>query len=59
MDTGHDLAPDILVEGGSAVSRSQFLVIVTAGPDAGSEVRGVAHKPDIVVLGSRSALSGT
>ena len=58
VHTGHNLFPDSLVEGGSAVFLGQLLIVVTAAPDACGIVRSVSDEPDIVVGGRRSALAG-
>ena len=62
MDPGHDLAPDILVEGGAAVVLAcgiiaQGLVVITACPDARGIVRGESHEPDVIVPGGRAGLA--
>ena len=59
VDTGHDLAPDILVEGGSAVLCGQLLVLIAAAPHTGSVIRCIADKPDIVVVAGRTTLTGS
>ena len=58
MHPGHDLPPDPFVVGGAASDGRNLLVIVTAGPYAGSIVRCIAHKPDIHVAGGRTGFSG-
>ncbi len=57
MDSGHDLPPDGLVEGGSSILLRKFLVVVTAGPDTGSIIGGITYEPDIIVCGGGTAFS--
>ena len=59
MDAVHDIAPDILVEGGPSVAGGQLLVVITAAPDAGGIVRCKAYEPDIVIGGGSTALAGS
>lgn len=58
VNAGHDLFPDGLMEGRSAVLFGQLLVAVTAAPDSGGIVRSISDEPDIIVGSSRSALAG-
>ena len=61
MDPVHDVAPDVLVEGGAAVIHAsvlKLLVVVTSAPYAGGIIRRVAHEPYIVVGGGGAALAG-
>ena len=58
MNAGHDLAPDILVEGCAAVLAAELLVFIAAAPYAGGVIRGIADKPDIVIVAGGTALAG-
>ena len=58
MGPGHDLLPDPFVVGSAAPDGRDLLVIIAAGPDAGSVVRRIAHEPDIHIAGGRTGFSG-
>ena len=57
VNTGHDLAPDIFVEGRAAVYCRQFLVFIAAAPYTCGIVRSVTDEPDIVVVAGRTTLT--